>query len=70
MDTTMEMKKFETDLEQTRAVIAKLLNETMKIQAETTKIQTEVKWYPFIAGAGAGAALLASAFGLIKFFAA
>jgi hypothetical protein len=63
MDATMEARKFEMDLEQTRAVTAKL-------QAETLKIQAEAKWYPFIAGAGAGAALLAAAIGLIKLFAA
>ncbi|MDR2614688.1 MAG: hypothetical protein LBC91_05130 [Candidatus Accumulibacter sp.] len=67
--TTVEARKFETELEQARAVTAKLLNEAIKIQAETTKIQTEIKWYPFIAGAGAGAALLAAAIGLIKLFA-
>ena len=32
MDATMEMKKFEAELEQTRAVTTKLQAETMKIQ--------------------------------------
>jgi hypothetical protein len=53
------MKKFEAELEQTRAV-------TTKSQAETMKIQTEAKWYPFIAGAGVGAAMLGAAIGLVK----
>ncbi|MDR0578867.1 MAG: hypothetical protein LBI87_15390 [Candidatus Accumulibacter sp.] len=59
MDTTMEARKFEAELEQTRAI-------TTKLQAETMKIQTEAKWYPFIAGAGAGAAMLGAALGLVK----
>jgi hypothetical protein len=61
MDATMEMKKFEAELEQTCAV-------TTKLQAETMKIQTGAKWYPFIAGAGAGAAMLGAAIGLVKLF--
>jgi hypothetical protein len=39
MDATIETGEFKTDLEQTWAVMAKLLNEAIKIQAETTKIQ-------------------------------
>jgi hypothetical protein len=63
MDAAMETREFDAELEQTRAV-------TTKLQAETLKIQAEAKWwYPFIAGAGAGAALLAAAMGLIKLFA-
>ncbi|MDR2452180.1 MAG: hypothetical protein LBE85_10570 [Candidatus Accumulibacter sp.] len=43
--------------------------EIAKLLAETAKIHEETRWYPFIAGAGAGAALLAAAIGLIKLFA-
>jgi hypothetical protein len=43
--------------------------EIAKLLAETAKIQEETRRYPFIAGAGAGAAALGAAIGLVKLFA-
>jgi len=57
--------------ERFRAEVSKLLAETAKIQAElhevnarTTKLTTESKWYPFVVGAG----LLAAGGALVKIF--
>ena len=44
----------------------KIEAEIAKLMAETMKINTEARWYPFIAGAGAGAAMLGAALGLVK----
>jgi hypothetical protein len=44
----------------------KLEAEIAKIMAETIKINGEARWYPFIAGAGAGAAILGGLIGFIK----
>jgi hypothetical protein len=40
--------------------------EITELMAETMKINTEARWYPFIAGAGAGAAMFGAALGLVK----
>jgi hypothetical protein len=58
MDEEMERRKFEMDLEQTRAATAKLINEAMKIMEETKKIAAERRWYP-LASAGVGAIIAA-----------
>ena len=35
-----------------RAEIAKLIDESSKLRAETTKILNENRWYPFVVGTG------------------
>lgn len=55
MDTTFGTKSMTRDEEDTR----KLQAETLKIMAETAKFNAEVRWYPFIAGAGLFAAAAA-----------
>ncbi|MCL2643936.1 MAG: hypothetical protein FWD51_00565 [Betaproteobacteria bacterium] len=57
MKATMETEKIQAE-------IANLSATTAKLNAETVKIMTEAKWYPFVAIA----ALFAAAFGIVKLF--
>jgi aspartate-semialdehyde dehydrogenase len=59
-------RKIDAEITKLLAETAKINAETPKIMAETLKISTEAHWYPFITGAGAGAALLAGLIGLFK----
>jgi len=52
------------ETEKIQAEIANLSATTAKLNAETVKIMTEAKWYPFVAIA----ALFAAAFGIVKLF--
>jgi hypothetical protein len=47
-----------------RAEIAKLIAETSKINIESMKLQTENRWYPFVATA----AIFGAALAIAKFF--
>jgi len=55
--TEMEARRFEAE-------IAQILANTMKIQADAMKIQTENRWYPLIAGA----AFFGAAIAFVKLF--
>jgi DNA-binding IclR family transcriptional regulator len=57
-ETQTQAQKWEADMAQIRAA-------TMKLNAETLKIQTEAKWYPFVVLAG----VIAAAVGIVKLFA-
>jgi hypothetical protein len=59
-------RKFNAEITKLMAETAKINAEAPKIIAETLKINREAKLYPFIAGAGAGAALLGGLIGLAK----
>ncbi|TCV94840.1 hypothetical protein EC912_103329 [Luteibacter rhizovicinus] len=50
------------DHEMIHAQLTKLVAETGKIHAETMKINSEARWYPFVATAG----LFAAAYGMMK----
>jgi hypothetical protein len=57
------MEQALTDREQ---IARKIDAEIAKLLAETAKIQEETRWYPFIAGAGVGAAIVGACVGFFK----
>jgi|GEM_PF-731543 len=81
MNTNSEVRiigKDDLDIEKIRAEINHMLfdarrhdDEREKLRAETTRIQSEAKWHPLVAGAGifaAGAGFLAALIGIVKLF--
>jgi hypothetical protein len=57
------MEQALTDREQ---IARKIDAEIAKLLAETAKIQEGTRWYPFIAGVGAGATIVGACVGLFN----
>ncbi|WP_299082992.1 hypothetical protein [uncultured Ruegeria sp.] len=51
-----------------RAEIAKLISEASKLNAETSRIYTESRWYPIAVGTGFAGVLLTAGVAMAKLF--